>query len=206
MKSHGSLHQMDMSPGDFGTGPDFKFGSAKSINFSKHDNFDEVPDDDLRAGTSQGMRSRNNLDQRKIGTAAASTRPTLKYKQLSTLYPAAKTGSFFNSQGAYQGVESIREDKEAVENLDKWDNEFKIQMLSKNVEREKKGDEEFQADNMDIFRAPAINQEIVNIIGTDDLKQTDNKLGMGNPLKGKIRVPQKSLETIMSENNKKNLE
>jgi hypothetical protein len=90
---------MDMSPGDFGTGPDFKFGSGKSLQFGRGDNFDDAPDDDMRAGTSQGVRSRNNLDPRKIGTAAAGTRPTLKYKQLSTLYPAAKTGSFFNSQG-----------------------------------------------------------------------------------------------------------
>jgi hypothetical protein len=45
-----------------------------------------------------------------------------------------------------------------------------LSLVSKNVEREKKVDEEFQADNMDIFRAPAINQEIVNIIGTDDCR------------------------------------
>jgi len=57
-------------------------------------------------------------------------RPTLKFKQLSTLYPAAKTGTFMNrlSGGHDTPQETAREDREAVESLEKWDNEFKLQI------------------------------------------------------------------------------
>lgn len=128
MYSSGRQSQ-DFGEVEFGTGPNLQYNSAKTLQFGRGDQFDDFQqDDEYRAGTSQGMRNRNLMDNRKIGTASIGTRPTLKYKQLSTLYPAAKTGSFFNPQGAQQGIESIREDKEAVENLDKWDNEFKIQM------------------------------------------------------------------------------
>lgn len=58
-------------------------------------------------------------------------RPTLKFKQLSTLYPTAKTGTFYNYNTMGNDPvdqETAREDREAVESLEKWDNEFKLQM------------------------------------------------------------------------------
>lgn len=142
-------------------------------------------DADIRLGTAQGSRSGAPMiefNDRKVDTAVPSPRPTLKYKQLSTLYPAAKTGSFFNTNQPLQeqGIETNKEDKEAVEGLERWDNEFRIQMrkkncviwslVSKNAEVDKNQNYKFNIDVMNNIKFPEINQEILNLIGNDDCK------------------------------------
>jgi len=103
-------------------------------------------------------------------------------------------------------METTKEDREAVEDLERWDNEFKILAISKAIESDQKkaieNQMQFKGDKFESYITPMLNREILNLIDEDE--ERGGKYGSTmNGMSKKVRVPQKSLETIMTEYNKK---